>query len=1700
MKKDPRNNSLVEISAREIVLNGKIDVLENSPIQIYDNISNTMISIDNPSSIFVQLITAPKAINQISASLAPYGEQTVFHKGFGPSNYVGNSEFMALEPNYIVTFDNSSGLDDRFYTSGSQSGTLAAVDWAGRSPDNDLNYKNIEFRNSLDVNWSGRIIESLTPYALAPSYNFALYTGNYQKILSPDASNLWQTGTWSLNLPIQNLWDSEVIWDLRSGSGDYTGERIGRAMESGSSYNAAGTVMVPSYEIYSTGSIVAPSGSRPQDLRFLEGGAIRDNSTTVTMGGHFRPDNRYTKSSTILYKNPTGVKWTQSNFSQNENSGRVLLGAKNKILFPEVIETIDPSISDGSTFIFNSWPDSIAEKQSTIMKFRTADLVETDFEFKEYDLLGIDNYFTSIDSVLAGIVGPAERVINSIEGFVLKSDVSVVKREYSLNILYDCYLYSFENLSFAMSPDEYQAFVPQNGEIYLGDPFRLYFSEDYLINNNAPNQSLYDIRKFSNVQEVVLLTSQGQIFLKRDLGLTLEDLQNTKYIDIGKQPFAYNSEKDKNGIFNTYNPLNLTADSRIRLFGIIALYEKNTSAALVYDNLILQYYKVPRKKYLYNNSHGHKAHDLYNDPYAYIVKGDVANPKQDPQFRVINNNENITSLGYIKGDEIIPAIQKKGGATLYAKLYNPQYGEPIIDSLRPKQISNINYKPKSYSDIESSSSFKFKNALDTNLSSRALVPFFMDGLYKEYAVQVINAEESKNIKDAGFVDDKIVPIVPFSNNGPSGSLLGFTDILGNVFLSDVPTDYIPVYDKNGNIDSLYGSSVKLRSSKFENNNFYNSEESAKTIEINLLKAVEKFPGMPIQYGNKNNIGYLPYNDGKDNKIGVMFRTNYMSNPANINDQFYKIEQFPRQSIPTTNPKSNGQATSIPLNRNACSASYFGFKYLNLPIGIDYRFFTGSYSTVSGTVGIFTIPHNILHVYGDKLLTYVTGSTEYTEEEIFYPKSFIFYADSSNKTYPIDSDNGKISGSLSTSTRSVNNFNIINSEIYTFDDGINQKFGNFISSNNEINDFSYESFYTGSVKVNYFYENVPESSRNLLIVNPGFLNKSIDVSDFSPREDNKLLLIEKDINKLKIKEFNNKRNSKIVEYFTATNYNSLAPACYCHSDTSALYNKNCINSYMAFNFPGYVPVSPAKLPVSPMPFFNMPLSGSSAYYSATGGESSQALAYINFRNNTSRLFTSALIDYNLPDNTNKRYTIHPKSISYSIDPPDTFFGTAFIESNQSQRQITRFLNFKLEHSLYHDDYTVAGTSDALTASFIENGFTNKEVWTPGIMAGTYNYIFRIQDMILPAPRLLYSGTAATYPNSQPPLLFEPYNSDNPDDNGLRSNFYFNINECEINKELFLSITEEIKTNFSYYVKGTIPTVTSDNSLNLTYGTGSLEIIIDSADDVTFEAKQQADGMDQYRGVFLPDPTRQLLGRDKLNVEGGISSALENGEFAQPFKNLRITMFSEDNIKINGLTNFAKLAVSFRPNSQIPSNFLEEDGEKYSIYPNEPYSESFEMYNGEYFCFARISSFGSYHSLNERINDDAFLNFDIISSDLSASNTIKKIETIPYDPFAHENPSFYSSISDFSFIDILNVVDNPAAPVVCSGTFTMRAPLGYHSILSLDEDAKELQIGHGIKSSLYTASDSYQEIENGVNRSIIDQGMGINIIQIAGMARK
>lgn len=1698
MKKDPRNNSLVEISAREIVLNGKIDVLENSPIQIYDNNSSTLISIDNPSSAFVQLITAPKAINQISAATASYGEQTIFHKGFGPSNYVGNSEFMALEPNYIVTFDNSSGLDDRFYTSGSQSGTRAAVDWAGRSPDNDLNYKNIEFRNALDVNWSGRVVESLIPYTLTPSYNFALYTGNYQKILSPDASNLWQTGTWSLNLPIQNLWDSEVIWDLRSGSGDYTGDRVGRAMESGSSYNAAGTVTVPSYEIYSTGSTVASVGSRPQYLRFLEGGAIRDNSATVTMGGHFRPDNRYTKSSSVLFKNPTGIKWAQSNFSQNENSGRLLLGAKNKLLFPEVIETIDPTIVDGSAFIFNSWPDSVVEKQSTMMKFRTADLVETDFEFNSYDLLGVDNYFTSIDSVLAGLVGDAKRVINSIEGFVLKCDVSTVKREYSLNILYDCYLYSFENLGFAMSPDEYQAFVPQNGEIYLGDPFKLYFSEDYLIHLNIPYQSLYGIRKFSNVQEVILLTSQGQIFLKRDLGLTLEELQNKKYIDIGKQPFAYNSEKDKNGIFNTYNPLNLTADSRIRLFGIIALYEKNTSAALVYDNLILQYYKVPRKKYLYNNSHGHKAHDIYNDPYAYIVKGDVANPKQDPQFRIINNNENITSLGYVKGDEIIPAIQKKGGATLYAKLYNPQYGEPIIDSSRPKQISNINYKPKSYSDIESSSSFKFKNALDTNMSSRALVPFFMDGLYKEYAVQVVNAEGEKNVKDAGFIDDKIVPIVPFSNNGPSGSLSGFTDILGNVFLTDVPTEYTPVYDKNGNIDSLYGSSIKLRSSKFENNNFYNSEDSDKTIEVNLLKAIEKFPGMPIQYGSKNNIGYLPYNDGNSDKIGVMFRVNYMSNPANIDDQFYKIEQFPRQAIPTSNPKTNGQPASIPLNRNACSASYFGQPYLNLPIGIDYRFFSGSGTW--GTTDVFYSPFNILHIYGDKLLNYLTSTTEYSNEKLFYEKSYMYYSDVTNKAHPLDSDSGKISGSIEKSTRSTNSFNIINSEVYTFDDGINQKFGNFISSDNEISRYDSENFYTGSIKVNYFYDDVPNIASNILIINPGYINKTIDTKDFSAREDNKLLLVKKDVNKLKIKEFNNKRNSKLVEYFTGTNYNSLAPACYCHSDTSALYDKNCINSYMLYSFNQYAPTVPAKIPVSPVPFFNIPLSGTSAYYSATGGESSQALAYMNFRNNTSRFFTSAWFNYNLPDNTNKRYAVHPKSINYSIDPPDTFFGTAFIDSNQSQRQITRFLNFKLEHALYHDDYSAAGTSDALTSSYIDNGFTNQETWTPGIMAGTYNYIFRIQDMILPAPRLLYSGTAATHPNQQPPLLFEPYNSTNPNDNGLRSNFYFNINECEIDKSLFLSITEEIKTNFSYYIKGIVSTVTSGNSLNMTYGTGSLEIIIDSADDVVFKTKNPISGTDQYRGVFLPDPARQSLGRDKLNIEGGISSLLENGEFAQPFKNLRITMFSEDNIKINGLTNFAKLAVSFRPNSQIPSNFLEEDGGKYSIYPNEEYAQAFQMYNGEYFCFARISSFGSYHSLNERYDPKSFGEFNVLSSYLKTSNSIKKIETIPYDPFAHEDPIYYSSISNFSFIDCLNVVDNTAAPTTGSGAFTMRAPLGYHSILSLDEDAKELQIGHGIKSSLYTASDSYQEIDNGVNRSIIDQGMGINIIQIAGMARK
>ena len=145
-------------------------------------------------------------------------------------------------------------------------------------------------------------------------------------------------------------------------------------------------------------------------------------------------------------------------------------------------------------------------------------------------------------------------------------------------------------------------------------------------------------------------------------------------------------------------------------------------------------------------------------------------------------------------------------------------------------------------------------------------------------------------------------------------------------------------------------------------------------------------------------------------------------------------------------------------------------------------------------------------------------------------------------------------------------------------------------------------------------------------------------------------------------------------------------------------------------------------------------------------------------------------------------------------------------------------------------------------------------------------------------------------------------------------------------------------------------------------------------------------------------------------------------------------------------------------------------------------------GHAHCFARISTVGFYQSLYSSI----FSNDGYEGSLGSVQFKKPPLTSAPYDPFAHD-PEHSNPFYDYKVENIFETNSGFDSALVCYAT-----TIGYHSLMSFGDSCKEFDIGSvtGSNDDMYNPSIN----ASAVNRSIIDQGNSINIINLAGTAIK
>lgn len=1674
MAKDPRKNSLVNVVARKNKLEGTVDVLQDRPELISDG-SGSFIVYDNNKAMYNVLTAHPRGDVNKEGVVENSNEPLVFKiykKGLSAANGKFGSPFPPIEYNLLETFGEASNLENP-----GQSGSLVFLDGKGRFADNAINYKKRFIIEELNFKWSGIDIESAIPFITASSVAYQLTSNDYKKRWSPNAPRQFQSGNIWFRPPVQNLWDSEVIWKLTSGSNFETGNRVGRALVSGTVGSSNALTPIENPYIYTTGSTVEDFGSDTSENRFLEGGAIRDNSTSVTLGHHFRPNNFLTRqkaASALIF-----------DIRNEENSGRLTLGQQFRTISRYQLLQLSSSADIFGDIDFSLTESLTRPSEKTSNFYRSSDLYVSDLVYQSGSLVKsfsretgvpVDKFqYTQSDTALFSL---------EKEGLLRTFDIgdspttSADLIDCSLSPLFDVLLYDFSILTGKIK--EELPFFPD--KIYLGDPVRIYFGDI------AGGLNSIRVKTFNIFKEIVLLTSQGQVFLKRDLGFSDSDFETKSHIDLSDPRIYFNSEFGGRGFFNRQNPLVLDPALRVEIVGILGLYEKdsllNSFGNIVgdrsYRQIGLQYYKIPRKYYTYFNSNGHVAHHLDNEPYSYIRGGSVASPSRDPGF----DDVGLESLGYRKTDDIIPAIQDADNdSSFYFRLYNSQLGEPFIRNFNPKNITNFVSKFNYNFNIRSSGNYNFRDSSQIDFSRNDRTPLVPQALPSGFKAFITNAQESVDINTAGFIGSGEAPILPYDTSNENA----ISDALGNLQVRNIKSDYFPIFDKNGDINSFIGSDIFVNIKNREENEEQNSRE----IALSLLRVTKEYPNFVFNMNDNGKLGFFSYNPERD--IGVGYDLYLGSSPAFCSGSIY---QATTGSLTITNVfDANSSFPKIFLNR------YGSQQGLN-------RFYWLRANNILG--GSITNPDlqsmtNCLTVNGDNFFSSSTDKTKYIGSLVTANRQIA----GSDRVVFSDFDPGILSATIRNPTKNFLNPKNSDAFIYVDSEG-KQRNGIFVAPKSNS---SSSSFYTGSVKYSYLYDGITPNS-TWTHTPQGFTQVSFS-TEFLPNNVNNLL---RPGNQFSFKRRPGQNNTNYsARLFTdpeddirlTFNKNSMAYACYCISDGGEAYANTFdqtslyeIEPLVTYNKPanksGYIDFPASAFLNFPM-VFNQDIN-------ALGIQSvSQSVAYRNMHNYISASINDSAEARFLTNYSEDKYFIHPKSISYAISPKDNFFGTAFLQQDSQNRQITKNLSFYLENSVWQDlfDYT----DDTFDSGAYRNrnfrseniSDSNKSPCLYGLPAGSYTFVFNLQDMIMPVNSELWSR----FGEGQKPNLFTPENRLG-EDNGLRSNFYFNIPECNVNKTFFnIGTVSEIRNSTSITVTGQSRALTGPDAISvgvayssLTTGSANVTIKISDASDFSYQTVTGSGQVDQYKGVFLPDPSNINLGVDGLNIEGSNTEVLPNGQIAQSIKKIRIDIFCDKTIVLDSFREIASLAVSFRPNSQLLDSQLSpienentSEIDSYSYYQGYDYEDHFKMNKGEVLCFARMSSFGTYTSLyGANASQDA-------SSRLSVPSFITEL---PYDSFAHisgSRPIGFGSNSFLNYkLDTINTIANQA--------ITHRTVLGYHSLLSHGDSCAEFEIGSLTGSNFIGVSSDNPYIEsnnaNFINRSIIDQGNSLNIIQFAGIA--
>lgn len=1670
MSRDPKVNSLVKIEAKNNKLEGTVDVLQDRP-ELRSDLSGSYVVLDNINGDFTIPVAFPNGQNPLLTSGSGTGIlYKEFKKGLNPAAGIFGSPFIT-PINILQTFEEASGLDGVFL-----SGTtdrLAFITEEGKYADNAIPYKQQDFRKELDIKWSGRKIDGFAPLTTSIGA-YSTISPNWQKPLSPDASVQHQTGNLWVQQPIENLWQGdEVIWKLTSGSGFERGDRVGRNLITGIvGPNTATLGSIPVIDgIKTTGSSVITYqrgvGASSSQERFLNGGAIRDNSSSRTYGSHFRPANNSTIGSGSSVNVVSNIFIREYDASDIEHSGRLILSSKRKLWDYQDIRGIS---------------DRENEQSLTINKLRSPEYIATLPPLKMAEQTDSVNFITTNDRKISTRRALSNAPLSLYDNNVLQRDYEgniFVIYDYltnngfeitnavtsSLSSKYKTFIYDFKSGSSnsvfpKIAPES--TFLPTDGKLYLGSPIRLYAGRFFLNTSKAIRS--FNPETFQRFEDLVLLTSRGQIFIKRDLGLTNQEFSSMEYLDFSDKRLFFASEEElrPNGSSNI-QIANINKDILVEVVGAVGLLPFTATNVQIYEGIALQYYKIPSTKQFYFNSTGHPAHLMGSDPYSYIVVGDSQNPARDPGFTQAEGKKS-SAWGYSFNDRVVHAVDKRDVAKFYFSTYNPQFGQPRVFSTEPRNVKNTVSKFNSDINISSSNQYNFEKASDLDFSSDFGIPFVAQGFSKLHKIRPKNTESRKNLNDIGFAQNGSAPIIRFTDNYKTE-----TDVLGFGYLSDLPSDYIPYFDRNGNVSSLFGSDFSVQ---VTNEQDILPKESD-NIDIDLLNLMAATPNFPARFDSNATFGMLPYNS--NDKNGTAYRALLAKPISSVSSSVYWYSSALASS-------GIDKLSGFPLPR---------ISKFNTSLGYEANY---NYWYKDPFAILRSAQQGACVITGTSFIKSSGGE----KENLIYPNSFAVSSDLSTGIANgfADFDRGIISSTIDNSTK--NKFHPLNSDII-ISSGTNQtnKLGIFIYTPQDraIINSAYPA--TSTLALNYMYEGLPQNSK-IIHTFGGYSQIEFEVKEDNMNSANRLFIKELASSALEIQ--GPIRNMNQFSPFSLKKQNNFAFACYTISDAEQLYGGKTFSSQSLFNNTSFVFSSKSTVPDVPQSaFLNIPVSQSNtAVYPGTKGAS---VAFMNARNYLNG-FNSTGLGYENFYATNKFY-LHPKGgVNYAVGPTDQYFGTAVLDPESKLRQITKKLSFYIENSLFQDTVKRKYQEDDLSYAqdnFREDSSTSSggHVFAPlfGIPAGAYTWVLNIQDMIPPIQ------TDAWFSSSSPPNLFST-TTKTGEDNGLRSNFYWNIPQCEINKSLLTTVSSSIRTDNEINIIGTFNGINGPDPAagtpvefeSLTYAESYISIRITDADDFSFESKSQAySGIDQYKGVFIPDPTRPQLGREGLFIEGGESIELASGEKAQPFKRIRIDLIIGNSMQLSSFVELCKLAISFRPNPTIPEEIIEPQIrpdnitlETWSPYKGEDYQDALKFNTGHAFCFARISSIGFYQSLYSSIFPQGSGGGS--GGNLTLSQPI--LPSAPYDPFGHDptNPvPFY----DFRTENLYSTLNS---------LITYKTPIGYHSLLSIGDSCGEFDIG-----SLTGTSDTFQAYHTGtnpagINRSIIDQGNSINIINLAGMAIK